>query len=72
MGLCKFKWSRQFTCFMRPWTTHYNHSDVNHSLGYQKTHSLISIYGTFSVSQALYQVGAGPMEIPKILLSGST
>ena len=45
---------------------------MNHSLGYQKTHSLISIYGTFSVSQALYQVGAGPMEIPKILLSGST
>lgn len=37
---------------------------VNHSLGYQKIHSLISIYGTFSVSQALYQVGAEPMEIP--------
>ena len=46
MGLCKFKWTRQFyllfrwtcqfTCFTRPWTTHYNHSDCEPFPGISK------------------------------------
>ena len=59
----------------RPWASHITTQTVNHSLGYQKICTLISIYGTFSVSQVLYQVGAGPMEMCKSyksLLSGST